>query len=329
MGFNKKIFGLGVVLLALFGIFIGNGDASAFSVSPMAQKVVLTPGESYSGIVKVSVPADGAAGDFNYEASVATFTMEDSDAGYAVNMEASNEYSDIAKWTVLSDSDESVNYGESLTGVVEAGKTIELKYAIDVPKNARGGGQYFAVWIKSKADSIENNGGVGVSDRVAIASLVYAEVPGDINVSGSISNNDFPSFYLNPPITASFVVENTGNIHADVIHYLQVFPLFSNEEVYTSEENPSVDILLPGTTRYIKQTWKDTPQIGIFRVRQTVYYDSTNNEPSVTEKMVIICPIWLLFIIFFIIAAIIIWIVMRVRGRKNASRRSDAAKVSE
>lgn len=324
MGFNKKIFGLGVVLLALFGVFMGSGDASAFSASPMAQKIVLTPGESYSGIVKISVPADGTTGDFDYEASIAAFTMEDSDVGYAVNMESSNEYSDIVNWVRLADSDEVASYGESVTGTVEVGKTVELKYTINTPNDVRGGGQYFAVWVKSKADDIENNGGVGVSDRVAIASLVYAEVPGDVTVSGTISNNDFPGFYLNPPITTSFAVENTGNIHSDLIYYLQVFPLFSDEEIYTNEEDPVVDIILPGSSRYISQTWKETPQIGIFKVRQTVYYDSTDNEPSVTEKMVIVCPIWLLFLIFFAIAAAIIWIVMRVRARgKKDSKKSE------
>lgn len=328
MSFNKKIFGLSVVLFILFGIFMGNDNASAFTVSPMAQKVVLTPGESYSGIVKVSVPADGSTSDLEYDASVAAFTMEDSAAGYAANMESSNEYSDIVNWVKLSDSDETVDYGESLTGVVGVGKTIELKYTINTPGNARGGGHYFAVWIKSKAPEIERNGGVGISDSIAIASLVYAETPGDITVSGAISNNDFPGFYLSPPLTASFAVENTGNTHADVIHYLQVYPLFSDEEIYTNEEDPAMDIVLPGTSRYVSQTWENTPAVGIFKVRQTVYYDSLDNEPNVTEKIVIICPVWLLFLIIFIVAALVIWIVMRVRahgkrGEKKPEKKSE------
>lgn len=329
MGFNKKIFGLGVALLALFGVFMGSSDASAFSVSPMAQKVVLTPGESYSGKVRVSVPADGSSSDFDYEASIATFTLEDSDVGYAAKMESSNEYSDIVKWVKLADDDEVAGYDESITGTVGVGETIELRYTINTPNDVRGGGHYFAIWIKSKANDIGNGGGVGVSDRVAIASLVYAEAPGDITVSGAISNNDFPGFYLNPPITTSFAVENNGNTHSDIIYYLQVFPLFSDEEAYTNEEDPVVDIILPGTSRHISQTWKETPRIGIFRVRQTVYYDSTDNEPSVTEKIVIVCPVWLLFIIFFAIAAAIIWIVMRVKARGKKARKTASSESAE
>ncbi|MBQ9180593.1 hypothetical protein IJ135_00645, partial [Candidatus Saccharibacteria bacterium] len=125
---------------------------------------------------------------------------------------------------------------------------------------------------------------------------------------------------------ASFTVNNTGNVHMDIDYYLQVYPLFSGEEVYTNEENPSHAIVLPETSRYISQEWSETPQIGIFKVRQTVMFGSDDSQKSVTEKMVIVCPIWLLFIIFFIIAAIIIWIVMRVRGRNKTSKRTSATK---
>ena len=164
---------------------------------------------------------------------------------------------------------------------------------------------------------------------VGIASLIYAEVSGDIVVKGAITDNNIPSFFLNPPISASFMVKNEGNTHVKVRYSLQVFPLFSDEEIYTTEEDMGTNYVLPGATRMITQTWEKTPPIGIFKVKQTVYYDSSDDKPSVTEKLVIVCPIWLLFIIFFIIAAIIIWIVMRVRGRKKASQRASAAKVSE
>ena len=91
----------------------------------------------------------------------------------------------------------------------------------------------------------------------------------------------------------------------------------------------STKYVLPGASRAISQTWDNTPSIGIFKVRQTVYYDSMDNEPSVTEKMVIVCPVWLLFVIFFLIAALIIWIVMRVRARSKGSSKKSEEKSAE
>ncbi len=126
---------------------------------------------------------------------------------------------------------------------------------------------------------------------------------------------------LGSPITASFVAKNDGNTHSLITYYLQVFPLFSDEEVYTTEEDPQKEYVLPGTTRYVQQSWAKSPSIGIFKVRQTVYYGSVEETPSITERMVIICPIWLLFLIVFSITAIIIYFIARAKARK-AERRS-------
>lgn len=81
--------------------------------------------------------------------------------------------------------------------------------------------------------------------------------------------------------------------------------------------------MLPETTRYITQKWDEAPAVGIFRVRQTVYYDSTDNEPSITEKIVIICPIWLMFVILFVIFALIIYFVAKAKARKKAAKRAE------
>jgi hypothetical protein len=59
------------------------------------------------------------------------------------------------------------------------------------------------------------------------------------------------------------------------------------------------------------------PSIGIFRAKQTV---SIFGEESTLEKMVFICPLWLIFIIVFAIAVLVIWLVMKSRSGKTRSR---------
>ena len=98
----------------------------------------------------------------------------------------------------------------------------------------------------------------------------------------------------------------------DRTYTLQVYPLFGNEEVYTNEENPEKRTILPETRRLNTMSWDGAPQLGIFRVKQTVKF---LDDTKVTEKLVFICPLWFLFVVLAIIFLAIFWIVSRVRGR--------------
>ncbi|MBQ3445186.1 hypothetical protein IJH23_00055 [Candidatus Saccharibacteria bacterium] len=327
MSYHKKVlFGLVGFVAVAMGLLVSGGTVSAFSVTPMKQTISLAEGDSYTGRVTAFVN-EQQGGTFYYEASIKPLTVNDNNNEYAAATNIKGDHNDIVNWVTLSNGEETADANGVVRGSLELGESVDFSYTIDVPRDARGGGQYFAVVITSVPNPNEddNGGNLAIRDNISIISSVFAEVAGDINVSGIISDNNVPSFLTNPPITTSFLAKNEGNTHSEVTYYLQVWPLFSDEEIYTTEEKPGTDHVLPDTTRYVKQTWDKTPAVGIFRVRQTVYYDSTDSEPSVTEKLVIVCPVWLLFLILFVIIAIIIWIVMRVRSRGKNKRTRDAA----
>lgn len=310
---------VGAVMIFVSAV-VPYGAALAFTVSPQDQEYVLVPGQSVTGEVKAINPSD-AEGGFYYVAEVVPYSVSD-DGKYTANYEIMADYTDIVNWVTLSDGDESSV--KEVHGVLEPGEEVKVYYTITVPENARGGGQYFAVRVKNDVDAAkeaEKDDIVTIKEVIGIASLVYAEVSGDIVVKGEITDNNIPSFFLTPPISTSFMVENEGNTHSVVSYYMQVFPLFSNEEIYTNEEKMGTNYVLPGSSRMITQSWDNTPSVGIFRVRQTVYYDSLDNEPSVTERTVIVCPIWLLFIIIFVIFALIFYFVAKARARKKAAKK--------
>ena len=320
--YKKIISGLISAVMVLMSVMVPYGVASAFTVSPQLQEYVLAPGQSVTGEVKATNQSD-AEGKFYYIAEVVPFSVSN-DGAYSPNYDAMNDYTDIVNWVTMSDDDES-NVAE-VHGVLEPDETKSAYYTITVPQNARGGGQYFAVRVKSDVEAARKankDDTVVINEVVGIASLVYVEVSGDIIVKGEITDNNVPSFFLNPPIKGSFIVKNEGNTHAKVSYYLQVFPLFSDEEIYTTEDDMGTNYVLPGATRVITQSWENTPSVGIFKVRQTVYYDSLDNEPSVTEKTVIICPIWLLFIIFFAVFALIFYLVLKAKARKKAAKKAE------
>ena len=317
---NKKILSGAVGAMVVFAnVMVPYGAASAFTVTPQSQEYSLMPGQSVTGEVSAVNPHD-AEGKFYYVAEVVPYSVSN-DGNYSPSFDASSDYTDIVNWVKLSDDDES--NVTTVHGALEPGETGKAYYTITVPRDARGGGQYFAVRVKNDLDTVkeaEEDDSLTIKESIGIASLVYVEVSGDVIVKGEITDNNISSFFLKPPIDASFIVKNEGNTHAKVSYYLQVFPLFSDEEIYTTEDNPGTNYVLPGAVRMITQTWNDTPLVGVFKVRQTVYYDSTDGEPSVTEKMVIVCPVWLMFIIFFAVIALIIWIFLKVSKRRGAKR---------
>lgn len=324
MGSLKKYLISVVGVFAVFcSAFFMSGSVSALSMTPMKQSVSLVPGDEYTSRVSIYQQGTGD-GKLHYSASIVPLTVNDESNNYSAVFDKASDYTDIVDWVTLTNGADTTRAGGTVEGYADLGETVDLVYTINVPNNARGGGHYFAVLAKTIPDN-NADGNVVITDSISIASVVYVEVSGDITISGSIQDNNIPGFLMNPPITTSFVAENNGNTHSEITYYMQVFPLFSNEEIYTTEEEPSTNYVLPGTRRYITQTWDKAPSVGIFKVRQTVYYDSTDNEPSVTEKMVIICPIWLLFIIIFVIVAIVIWIVLRVRGRGKKERRTETS----
>ena len=320
MAKNRKIltYLVGTVMM-LAGILVPCGAVSAFTVSPQDQEYVLTPGQSVTGEVRAFNPSD-EKGDFYYIVEVVPFSVS-GDGKYSPSFDTRNDYTDIVNWVTISDGDESG--AEEVHGVLRPGEEGKAYYTITVPKDAKGGGQYFGVRVKTDAEATQkatSNDTVAIKEVLGIVSLVYVEVSGDIVVKGEIMDNNIPSFVLTPPISASFVVKNEGNTHAKISYGMQVFPLFSNEEVYTTEEDMGSSYVLPGATRMVTQSWDNSPVVGVFRVRQTVYYDSTDNEPSVTEKIVIICPIWLIFIILFVIFALIFYFVAKAKARKKAAK---------
>ncbi len=144
--------------------------------------------------------------------------------------------------------------------------------------------------------------------------LIYGNVDGEITKTGKVLENKVPSFLFNPPIMGTSVVENTGNVYTVAKYTLQVFPLFSDEEVYTNEEEPEDNVIFPETKRYNEVTWEGAPHLGIFKVRQTV---KIFDDESVTEKIVFLCPLWFLFITLLLIFLTIFWIVSRVFRRKR------------
>ncbi len=267
-------------------------------VSPTSLDLDLKPGEKVETSFKVQNTGSKV---LDYKLSTAPYSVKNEN--YSADFTTETDHTDIYKWVTFS----------QYNGSIEPGEQDVISVTVNVPNDIPAGGQYGVLLAQIVGGESSDSSGVEVSRQVGV--LIYSEnVDGETRKTGSVAENKIAGFLFAPPIQGTSVVENTGNVHADAVYTLEVFPLFSNEEVYTNVEHPDVRTILPDTKRVNTLTWDGSPQLGIFKVKQTVKF---LGEENVTEKVVFICPIWFLFIILVLIFLIVFWIVSRARGRKE------------
>ena len=304
----RKICGgfLLALMIALFGVMPVSADGEKpdyrLQISPVRLDLDLEPGTTSTGTFEVQNTGLKA---YDFVLGVDPYSV--TDENYSIDSETRTAYTDIVDWITFSQNE----------GHVEPNQNQEITVTVTVPDDVPAGGQYAMIYAEMVRDDELESTGVAVNHRVAL--LVFSEVEGNTRREGQVLETKIPTILFNPPITATSLVENTGNVHATAYYTLQVFPLFGDEEVYTNEENPATLTILPETQRFNSISWDGAPQLGIFRVRETV---TILDDTQTIEKIVFLCPIWFLFLILLIIFFVIFWLVSRARSRKSTSKRT-------
>lgn len=305
---KKHYFGklLSVFMTAFALAFITNTPVAAadtpdyrMQVSPsFAEIEEMQPGKSYDGVFKVQ---NTGGKDLDYAITITPYSVKDDK--YALDSDTETAYTQMKDWITLSQD----------SGKLSPNDAEEIKYTIRVPQDAPAGGQYALINIRLVQEN-DSNSGATITANKQIGFRLLGEIEGNTRRTGKVTEQNIPSILFNPPISATSVVENTGNTHITASYVLRVFPLFSNEEVYTNEDSPYEVTVLPETSRYSSISWDDAPHLGIFRVEQTV---TIADDTQTIKKTVFLCPIWLIFIILLIIFCVIFWIFSRIKNRNR------------
>lgn len=273
-------------------------------VSPAKQKISLTPGASYVGSFRVM---NVGFLEFDYEVYATPYSV----SGENYNPDYVNEvtYSHMANWITFD--------SKTQKGTLQGDTSVEVSYTVNVPKDAPAGTQYAVLMAQTAAGNADD---ANIKTIHRVGTILSAAVPGETNACMKVEKNTINSFYFNPPITVSSLVRNCGNVEQTAKYEVRMWPLFSNEAVFTTESTPSEDEgldIYPETSRFNSISWEGAPRIGIFKVQQIIHIGE--DEYDVT-KYVLICPLWLLFVIFALIFFIIFWLVSRARDRKRDAR---------
>ena len=294
------LFAFALVLLPISSASAVDGG---ITVSPPYQMMVLSPGETISSTILIANP-NSSASDISYKLAVTPFGVT-SDTDYTIDYQTITERNDIMNWITF----------EWEEGTISPNESVQVPFTIKVPKDAPSGGQYASIDVIKVSKKSDSKEGVSIMEDTAISSLIYATVTGETKETGEILENKIPAFFFSGPLKTSTLIKNTGNVHQTVTYTLQVFPLFSDEEVFTNEEKPSTATILPDQTYQFSPTWAGLPLVGIFKVVQTVEFAG---QTSSVNRFVIVCPLWLLFIIVVAIFLIVFWLFSKQKARQKA-----------
>lgn len=278
------------------------GPMAAFMMSPMTARITLKPGNTYAGSFWIMNPEENTA-PIKYTLDVKSFYRDNDSKAIFEDVEGRGQ---IASWITLN---------APTSSTILPRESDEITYTITVPENAPAGGQYAAITATSVPSDQTEPSAIAVKESIVMAHTIFAEVSGETHLSAEITDLSSPSFLFDGNITASSKVKNTGNLHGTATYTMEVYPLFSNQPVYSNANSPVRKLVLPGLTYTNEITYEETPAAGIFNLIYKVEYE--NGEVEELKKLVIKCPLWVFLIIIAVILSIITAVILKLRRRKS------------
>lgn len=282
------------------------GDV-VMQLQPVEQEIELTPGQHYTGTVSVQNIGRLA---FSIQLSVKPYQVLSEN--YDPDFSTENSYTQLHNW---------ITFPETRY-VLQPGEKLAIPFLVDVPLDVPGGGQYAAIIVETR-DGIDENATLKVVSQ--LASLLYAHVAGEEHIGGVLMAHSLPGFLLGSSFTSSMTVKNDGNVDFRATQTLTIHDFFTNRQVFSADSvdekgqhiGKSSPVILPATSRTNRLTWPGAPQLGVFRATQTISFLDQNYTFT---RIVIICPLWLVGIVLFLLFWMFVWLIARHHRRKKQKK---------
>lgn len=300
--FLTILLGLGFMAQPSYAI---SGKDISMMLTPTDQTIEMVPGKEATG--KITVTNVGTVG-YNIKLSASPFQANSET--YELDFDSENIYTQLYKWISF----------EQDSYFLEPGQSQMIPFRINVPEGTAGGGQYAAILVRSE-DGLGN--GANMQSVPQIASLIYGRISGsEMHPEAEVVEQVIPGFITDGRLSVSETTYNTGNVDFRLTHSIVVTDLFTNQEFLNASSRDEDGeliasknmIILPGTSRKNTIAWDEAPNLGIYKVKQTITF---LDEEVVTEKIVVFCPLWLLFAILGLIILLILWIYLVIKRHKR------------
>lgn len=274
---------------------------SAFTVLPMSQRFSLVAGGTYEGSVTVANPVD-AESDFSFTVTATPYNVVGDN--YEADLANITTHSQIANWITI----------ENPSGTLKPNEHTTVKYTIHVPENVPSGGQYATILVSQDNSAQSTGEGFSVATTLQLASVIYGDISGSLVREGTVIENNVPGFSFDPSIALTAIVKNDGNTHSDAIFNITITNKFTGEEIVNESRGGNFsEIIMPETSRFITHRISNLPLLSFVHVNQTIYF---NDVAYTSEKDLLICPIWFIFLSIITIISLVAFIVSRVRKHR-------------
>ncbi|MFH1827087.1 MAG: DUF916 domain-containing protein [bacterium] len=296
------VFVLSFLLFAFKSVFAQ--DVLPLLVAPARQELFLDPGETTSFNFRFanlsSTPVAGVV-------KVADFIVNNNEGIPDIienNEDTSLKYS-ASKWITL-----------PVDRIAIAAKDkVSMQASIEVPKDAKAGGRYAAIYFEPEVttpDSIgtQKEAGVGTSSRIVL--LVYIRISGDIKEAALIDRLYTKPFFEFGPISVETDILNRGDYH---VRPKGVIALQNQLGKIVSQASLKEQNIFPDTKRTFNNEVGSKWMFGRYKLTLTAAYGEAGQSIS-RSTFVWVIP-WRIILIA-ILSIIIIWLII-----KNVKKRSE------
>lgn len=296
---------LSVILAGVSFLPASAAPAQYLQIGPTKTQLELNPGDIHTGSVKIQNVGEEP---LQFSMSVAPFTPVDEN--YTFDFEHSTDATQLSGW---------VSLGQT-SGTLAPREVKEISYTITVPADAPAGGQYAAILASNLPGDSSTGASIQAIGRVA--SLLYAKVAGETHECGQITAHDLSSLFFTPPVQATAVVNNCGNVHIGVKQQLRILNPFSGGEIFSTDtSNAETSLVIPGSSRLYTAAWRPedgAPGFGLFTAEHTI--EVPGLAPDTVRKVVLIIPLWLVIALIALIGLCVYRIASSIYRRQQLKK---------
>lgn len=295
---------MGLFFLAIATI-LGTSNTSAqtisereLSISPLRTELVVAKGTTKTGALTVY---NTGRQSLSIQMGTQTFTVTDEEYNYSFDENAT-----VNQWVRYS----AANF------ILEAGKSKEIEYSINVPNTANPGDTYFGMFASTTPSKTDSE----ISSTERVASLIYVTVPGNITRSGKLLNIRSP-FITNSDSTWSATIQNSGNALFRSNYSVSVQTLW-NQELIKKDGNA---LILANSVRLISDTLPMPQWLGIYKVVYSI--ELGDDSKAVATHSLLYVPIPQLILLLTLLLAVLLPFISR--HRKTSSKKKKISSSEE
>jgi hypothetical protein len=237
------------------------------------------------------------------------------DAKYEdISYDNQTNYTQISRWITF----------PQIEYKLKAGEAVDVPFVVTVPEDVPAGGQY-AVIFASTTGSQKVSDGRMINAIYQPGMLVLGHVNGETREEGKVQSMEIKSFQppkrvagVNEhPVTGTAIVKNSGNTDFTVSSSMTINSIFTDKEV--AKVKTQEFVVFPETERQLSLSWKDSPQVGIYKIRQTLTV--LGKKHQITKIVLVISPtVVVIAAIILVLLAVGLRVFFRRRSGKSGKK---------